>query len=116
MARKAPRRVKSLEKLSALWVLLLTFILGLVLALLVPHYSAWLPPALVGLLYLFLEFLPLLLFIFTITQPTLRWRISVGLSMVDIQGPTKIDLLFRISVSYVSVTTITIAVVKHSNT
>ena len=78
MARPAPRRVKSLEKVSGVWVLVVTFSLGLVLALLVPHYPAWLPPPLLGILYLFLEFLPLLLFIFTISQPMLRWRISVG--------------------------------------
>jgi len=70
MAR-APRRVKSVEKLSAVWVILISFCVGLTLAILAPSHPPWLHPSLVGLLYLFLEFLPLLLFIFTISQPIL---------------------------------------------
>ena len=85
MARPAPRRVKSLEKVSGIWVVLLTFSLGLVLALLVPLYPSWLPPPIVAILYLFLEFLPLLFFIFTISQPMLRWRISVGQLCASLQ-------------------------------
>ena len=77
MAR-APRRVKSVEKLSAVWVILISFCVGLTLAILAPSHPPWLHPSLVGLLYLFLEFLPLLLFIFTISQPILRSAISVG--------------------------------------
>lgn len=85
MARPTPRRVKSLEKVSGIWVVLLTFSLGMALALLVPNYPSWLPPSLVAILYLFLEFLPLLLFIFTISQPMLRWRISVGQLCTSLQ-------------------------------
>ena len=78
MGRRIQARVKTLEKLSVVWVILITFAVGL--AVVLPHhlYPSWINPDLILLLYIFLEFLPLLFYVFAVTQPTLRFRILVG--------------------------------------
>jgi len=106
--------VKSLEKVSGIWVVLLTFSLGLVLALLVPLYPSWLHPPIVAILYLFLEFLPLLFFIFTISQPMLSpylllpWIIlnaalilfsSILVLSLSLSKPTLGDVIFCLLIS-----------------
>ena len=76
MGRRVQARVKTLEKVSALWVIILTFCVGL--AVVLPQYPAWMNSNLILLLYIFLELLPLLLFVFTVIQPTLRLRMLIA--------------------------------------
>ena len=71
MARKSGPRVKAPEWLGILWATVFTFCVGL--AVVLPQYPAWLKPDFIILLYLFLEFLPLVVFIFTVLQPSIRW-------------------------------------------
>ena len=70
MARRAGLRIKTLEKLGVLWVTIFTFCVGL--ALVLPTYPTWINQNLILLLYIFLEFLPLLIFCYTVSQPNLR--------------------------------------------
>ena len=78
MARRGGR-VKSPEKLCLVWVVAVTFCVGL--AVVVPQQLPLLSHNLGLLLFIFLEFLPLLLFIFTIIHPILR---SGNLSWTEI--------------------------------
>lgn len=74
MARRGGR-VKTPEKLCLVWVVAVTFCVGL--AVVVPQLP--LPgPSLGLLLFLFLEFLPLLLFLHTVSQPAARSSVLVA--------------------------------------
>jgi len=114
MGRKIQARVKSLEKLSVIWVILITFCVGL--AVVLPHhlYPPWLNQDLVLLLYIFLEFLPLLFYVFTVTQPTLSpylllpWILvntclvlfsSILTLSLSIPNPTKRNVILCLAVS-----------------
>ena len=70
MARKSGTRIKTIEKLCLLWVTLFTFCVGL--AIVLPAYPSGFNQNLILLLYIFLEILPLLLFSYTVSQPSLR--------------------------------------------
>jgi len=112
MGRRVQARVKTLEKVSALWVIILTFCVGL--AVVLPQYPAWMNSNLILLLYIFLEFLPLLLFVFTVIQPTLSpylllpWLCvntciilfsSILVLSLSIDTPTKRNVIFCLLLS-----------------
>ena len=74
MVRRAGPRMKTPELVGISWATIFTFCVGL--AVVLPQYPAWLKPDFIILLYIFLEFLPLLVFIFTVLQPSLRLFLS----------------------------------------
>ena len=75
MARRGGR-VKSPEKLCLVWVVAVTFCVGL--AVVVPQQLPLLSHNLGLLLFIFLEFLPLLLFLHTVSQPAARSSVLVA--------------------------------------
>jgi len=82
MARRAGLRIKTLEKLGVLWVTIFTFCVGL--ALVLPTYPTWINQNLILLLYIFLEFLPLLIFCYTVSQPNLSSYLLLPWILVNI--------------------------------
>ena len=75
MARRGGR-VKTPEKLCLVWVVAVTFCVGL--AVVVPQQLPLLSHNLGLLLFIFLEFLPLLLFLHTVSQPAARSSVLVA--------------------------------------
>jgi len=124
MARRSGPRLKAPEWLGILWATIFTFCVGL--AVVLPEYPAWLKPDFIILLYIFFEFLPLLIFIFTILQTSLSvylllpWIIvntclilfsSILVLSLSISHPTKKDVLFCLILSILAVFPIATAIV-----
>lgn len=82
MARKSGTRIKTIEKLCLLWVTLFTFCVGL--AVVLPTYPSGINQNLILLFYIFLEFLPLLLFSYTVSQPSLSSYLLLPWILVNI--------------------------------
>jgi len=124
MARRSEPRIKAPEWLGILWATIFTFCVGL--AVVLPEYPAWLKPDFVILLYIFFEFLPLLIFTFTVLQPSLSvylllpWIIlntclilfsSILVLSLSISHPTKKDVLFCLVLSILAVFPVVTAIV-----
>jgi len=124
MARRSDPRIKAPEWLGILWATIFTFCVGL--AVVLPEYPAWLKPDFIILLYIFFEFFPLLIFTFTVLQPSLSvylllpWIIlntclilfsSILVLSLSISHPTKKDVLFCLVLSILAVFPIVTAVV-----
>ena len=110
---KAAKKVKPREKFVACWVILITLVIGI--AIVLPTYPAWLNDdqnkyrSVLLLLYLFLEFIPMLSFISAITLPILSpflllpW-IIVNLCLLLFSS----ILILSLSLSYPSITNVLI--------
>lgn len=113
MKKITVKKVKPREKFVAFWVIFITLVIGI--AIVIPNYPSWLNDdqnkyrSVLLLLYLFLEFIPMLSFISAITLPILSPLLLLPWIIVNICLLLFSSILIlSLSLSYPSITNVLI--------
>jgi len=113
MKKKPPKKVKPREKFVAIWVLLITLLIGL--AIVLPNYPTWLMDeqnkfrSVLLLVYLFVEFIPMLCYISAISLPILSQMLLLPWIIINLCLLLFSSILaLSLSLSYPSITNVLI--------